>query len=250
MKLLLLVSGLVLAMSATSSFAQTNAPPSPAPPASGAPVPAPPRLLIFHAPAGDSGGILPIRVGGGSRGGAADDLSIEVLVPDHVALTTQAQPSLYWYQSKEAKTQCEVSVTEPKNPKPLLLLKSSAVTPAGIHAIRLSKFDIKLKPNVVYRWSVAVVVDPRNRSQDIIANGVIKRIDPSPELAGKLGQASETDKPALYAENGIWYDALQSISDQIDHAPQDASLRQERAGLLKQIGMDGVKMDADLSKSP
>lgn len=250
MKLFLLVSSLVLAASLTPVLAQTNAAsPSPSPAAAPAPAPAAPKLLIFHAPAGDSGGVLPIRVGGGSRGGAADDLSVEVLVPDQVALTTQAQPSLYWYQSKAANTRCEVSVTEPKNPKPLLMLKSSEATPSGIHAIRLSKFNIKLKPNVLYRWSVAVVVDPENRSQDIIATGVIKRIDPSSDLAAKLAQASDQDKPALYAENGIWYDALQSISDQIDHAPQDASLHQERADLLKQVGMDGVKMD-DLGKSP
>jgi hypothetical protein len=206
--------------------------------------------MIFHPPGGVSGGILPIRVGGGSRGGAADDLSVETLVPDQIALTTQGQPSLYWYQSKAAKTQCEVTLTEPKNPQPLLLLKSSAPTPAGIHAIRLTKFKVELKPNVIYRWSVAVIVDPENRSQDIVANGIIKRIDLSPELASKLGQVSDTDKPALYAENGIWYDALQSISDQIDRAPQDATLLQERADLLKQVGMDGVKMETKLSKSP
>ena len=156
--------------------------------------------MIFHPPGGVSGGLLPIRVGGGSRGGADDGLSVQVLVPEQVALTTQAQPSLYWYQNKAAKTQCEVTVTEPKNPKPLLMLKSGAATPAGIHAIRLSKFNVHLKPDVVYKWSVAVVVDPANRSQDIVANGVIKRIDPSPDLAGKLGQASDADKAAIFAE--------------------------------------------------
>jgi hypothetical protein len=171
-----------------------------------------------------------------------------VLVPDQLALTTQAQPSLYWYQSKQAKTKFEVTVTEPKNPQPLLVLKSNAPTPAGIHAIRLSKFKVELKPNVVYRWSVAVVTDPQNRSQDIIANGVIKRIEPAPDLAGKLTAASDADKAALYAENGIWYDALQSVSDQIDRNPQDASLRDERASLLKQIGMDGVEMDSTIAK--
>lgn len=236
------ISAIVL--SGAQVQAQTNAAASiPAP----TPTPKPATILkplIFHPPSGVSGDVLPVRVGGGSRGGSANDLSVEVLVPDQVALTTQAQPSLYWYQSKTAKTQCEVTVTEPKKPKPLLLLKTSKTTPPGIHAIRLTKFDIHLKPNVVYRWSVAVVVDAENRSQDIIANGVIKRIAPSPDLVAKLAQATEQDKPALYAENGIWYDALQSISDQIDHAPQDASLRDERASLLKQVGMDGVKMDS------
>jgi hypothetical protein len=249
----LTVSSLYLVIGLLPTFAQTEttaSTASPAPPAAAAPTaPVAPKPVIFHPPSGLSGGMLPLRVGGGSRGGAADDLSVEVLVPDQVALTTQAQPSLYWYQSKAAKTQCEVTVTEPKNPKPLLLLKSAVPTPSGIHAIRLAKFKIELKPNVLYRWSVAVIVDAQNRSQDIIANGVIKRIDLTPDLASKLGQATEADKPALYAENGIWYDALQSISDQIDHAPQDTALRQERDSLLKQVGMNGVKMDTTSPKS-
>jgi hypothetical protein len=236
MKQIFVFGSLVVAAFTIPLSAQTPPPPAPSAPVAIKP-------MVFHPPGGVSGGILPVRVGGGSRGGAADDLSVEVLVPDQVALTTQAQPSLYWYQSKAAKTLCEVTVTEPKNPQPLLLLKSSTPTPAGIHAIRLTKFHVKLKPDVVYRWSIAIVVDPQNRSQDIVANGVIKRIDPSPDLAGKLAQASDSDKPALYAENGIWYDALQSISDQIDRAPQDTSLRQQRADLLKQVGMDGAKMN-------
>jgi len=253
MKRVFLVSSLVLALSSTPAFTQaTNAPANSAPPGAGqpgTPVAAPPKLLIFHPPSDVTGDVMPTRVGGGSRGGPKDNLSVQVLVPDQVALTTQDQPSLYWYQSKAVKTQCEVTVTEPKNPKPLLSLKSSAPTPSGIHAIRLTKFNVKLKPNVLYRWSVAVVVDPENRSQDIIATGVIKRIEPSPDLAAKLAQASEADKPAIYAENGIWYDALQSISDQIDHAPTDTALHQERADLLKQVGMDGVSME-DTGKSP
>ena len=206
--------------------------------------------MIFHPPGGVSGGILPIRVGGGSRGGPNDGLSVQVLVPEQMALTTEAQPSLYWFQNKAAKTRCEVTVTEPKNPKPLLEMKSGASVPAGIHAIRLSKFNVSLKPDVIYKWSVAVVVDPGNRSLDVVANGVIKRVAPSPDLAGKLATAADADKAALFAENGIWYDALQSISDQIDKSPKDTTLRQERADLLKQVGMDGATMDATLSSSP
>lgn len=250
---LLSLSGLLLASWLGAAQAQTNTAPTNTPAGTGMPgtaVTTPSRPLLFHPPTGVSGGVLPIRVGGGSRGGAADDLSVEVLVPDQMALTTQAQPSLYWYQSKAAKTQCEITLTEPKNPTPLLTLKTPTKTPAGIHAIRLSKFKVELKPNIVYRWSIAVINDPSNRSQDIVANGVIKRIDPPPAMTSALSQAVEADKPAIYAENGIWYDALQSISDQIDHAPQNAALRDERASLLKQVGMDGAKMETTLSKSP
>ncbi len=36
---------------------------------------------------------------------------------------------------------------------------------------------------------------------------------------------------------GIWYDALEAISNAIDAHPEDASLREERASLLNQVGL-------------
>ena len=209
---------------------------------------------MFHQPEGVAGDSVALRSGGGSRGMNTGGLDLYVLVPDQLALTTQAQPSLYWYQNKTADAQCEVTVTEPKNPKPLLVLKTGKSTPAGIHAIRLSKFNVELKPNVVYKWSVAVVLDPAERSGDVIASGAIKRIDPSPEMTGKLA-APDADKASIFAENGLWYDALQSISDQIDKAPSDKNLRDERASLLDQVKLPGADMESNSpaptpSKSP
>jgi hypothetical protein len=230
MKHFLAIGGLIVALTSTSVSAQTNpSAPSPAPKPAFKP-------LVFHPSTDDSGDK------------AEDFVAITVLVPNQVALTTQAQPSLYWYQSKATKTPCEITVTEPKHPKPLVELKTGESTPPGIHAIRLSKFNVKLEPNVVYEWSVAVVIDPENRSQDIVARGVIKRIDPSPDLAAKLASAADSDKASIYAENSIWYDALQSISDQIDHNPQDAALRDERASLLSQVGLKGKDMEETVVK--
>jgi len=257
MKHFIAIGSLIIALTSVPGTPPTNAPassPAPAPTtaaatASTALKPHAFKPLVFHPSNDDSGGVLPIQVGGGSRGDkAADFVAITVLVPNRVALTTQAQPSLYWYQSKATKTPCEITVTEPKHPKPLVELTTSDSTPPGIHAIRLSKFKVNLKPNVVYEWSVAVVLDPENRSQDIVARGVIKRVDPSPDLAAKLAAAGNDDKAAIYAENSIWYDALQSISDQIENAPQDAVLRDERAFLLSQVGLKGKDMEETVVK--
>ena len=242
MKNLLLIGSLVLVISTVRVSAQATAPAPGG--AATAPAPAEHKHLVFHPTSDDSGGVAPIQVGGGSRGGTeADVVPISVLVPDHLALTTQAQPSLYWYQPSETKHFCEITVSEPKHPKPLVELKTSDTTPPGIHAIRLSKFNVELKPDVVYQWSVALVLDPENRSQDIIARGVIKRIIPAPDLASKLAAASEADKAVIYAQNSIWYDALQSISDQIAQNPKDQGLRDERADLLSQVGLKGKEME-------
>jgi len=181
-------------------------------------------MPVFHPP-DVTGGVMPVRVGGGSRGGASDGVTLNVLVPDAVALTAQAQPTLYWYQSKPSQAHCIFTLTEPKKAKPLLVMKSSAPAVAGIHTLRLSDHKVKLTPKVVYKWSVALVVDPANRSQDIIANGVVEYVEPSPDLAAKLQTANDANRTSIYAQAGIWYDALDSISTQIQKEPQDQALR-------------------------
>src|SRR5262245_15515556 len=49
------------------------------------------------------GGAPSVRVTGGSRGAGDATITLDVLAPDATGLTTQEQPSLFWYQSKPAK---------------------------------------------------------------------------------------------------------------------------------------------------
>ena len=210
--------------------------------AAAAPTVAVSPMPVYHPP-DVSGGVLPIRVGGGSRGGAAGNVTVEVLVPDQIALTSQEQPSLYWYQSEAAKTRCEVTLTQPKVAKPLLVLQSTGATAAGIHALKLDQHKIKLEPKVVYRWSVALVTDPKNRSEDIIADGVIEYVPPSPDLTAKLATADSSQASALFAGAGYWYDALDAVSTAIGKDPSNSSLQAARASLLTQVGLDGAKIE-------
>jgi hypothetical protein len=190
--------------------------------------------LVYKPPA--AAGNMPTRVSGGARGSGANT-SLLALVPEHAALTTHAQPSLFWFQSKAAKAKLELALVEPKKAKPVLALTSGSADQIGIHRIKLSNHKIELKPDVLYEWTVAIVPDSENRSKDVIAKGVIKRIAPPGDLETKMEHASDTDKAALYAEAGVWYDALESISNAIDANPGDASLREQRASLLKQVGL-------------
>lgn len=191
---------------------------------------------LFYKPPPRAGNI-PTRVSGGARGGENHGISLLALVPDHVALTTQAQPSLFWFQSKPAKARLELTLVEPRKAKPLLSLTTSQADKAGIHRIKLAKHNIELQPDVLYEWNVAIVSDAENRSKDVIAKGVIKRIKAPHDLAKGVANTDDLGRAAIYAEAGIWYDALEAISNAIDANPADASLRAQRASLLKQIGL-------------
>ena len=190
--------------------------------------------LLYKPPSG--AGNIPTRVSGGARGGGANT-ALFALVPAHLALTTQAQPSLFWFQSKPAKAKFELTVVEPKNPKPLLSLTSPDADKPGMHRIKLARYKVELQPDVAYEWSVAIVLDPENRSKDVVAKGVIKRVSPPGDLASRVEKAGDLERASAYAQAGIWYDALDAISNAIEANPNDASLKEQRASLLKQVGL-------------
>ena len=67
---------------------------------------------------------------------------------------------------------------------------------------------MSLKPDVEYQYFVAVVKNYNQRADDVIAGGSIKRVSASADVQAKLKQAGPVQAAAVYAESGIWYDAI------------------------------------------
>ena len=172
---------------ATHASAQTAT--EPAKPAN-APVPAKKRSLFDYTPPKNVTSGTRIDGDGGSRGSGDKLPSLYVLAPNHTALTTHEQPSLFWYQTGPAKTRFELTLTEPKNPKPLLKVATDKAD-GGIHRVSLAKHGVSLKPGISYKWTIAWVPDPANRSQDVIASGSIRRIEPEAKLTAALADVKE-----------------------------------------------------------
>jgi hypothetical protein len=186
-------------------------------------------------------GAASVRVTGGSRGSGDAAVTLDVLAPDDVGTTTQEQPSLFWFQSKPAgDAKFELTLLQEKKAKPLVRITADHASKSGIQRLKLSDHGVKLTPGAEYQWVVALVTDPENRSTDIVASGVIKRVEPSAELRKKLLQATPASLAGIYAEAGIWYDALAALSDQIEAHPGEKDLRQTRGELLRQVGLNAA----------
>jgi len=190
------------------------------------------------------------RIGGGTRGIGDEVLSLSVLAPNHAGLTAQEQPRLYWFISSVTKHPIEVTVILEHAIYPLLEKTIALPVRPGLHSIRLTDLDVHLSEAVPYRWFVAVVPDPERRSKDILASGIIERIELPEALRVKLSQADRTEMPRLYAESGIWYDALMAISELIEATPNDANLRNRRAALLEQVGLSEVAQYEKMQGTP
>jgi hypothetical protein len=92
-------------------------------------------------------------------------------------------------------------------------------------------------PGVLYQWFVALIPDSTQRSEDVLSGGTIERIVRPDALRAAQQQASEAVPPRLYAEAGLWYDALAAISEHIAETPYEPALRQQRAALFEQVGL-------------
>src|SRR5438132_1211380 len=178
-----------------------------------------------------------VRVTGGSRGTGDTTITLDVLAPDEIGVTTQEQPSLFWFQSKPADAKFELTLLQDNKVKPIVQVMVERSTKAGIQRLKLSEHAAKLTPGVEYQWVVALVTDPNNRSSDLVASGVIKRVEPGADLKGKIANATPVSLAGVYADAGIWYDALAVLSDQIEAQPENKSLRETRSDLLRQVGL-------------
>jgi hypothetical protein len=175
------------------------------------------------------------RVGGGLRGALALPTPL-ALAPEHVGQTVFAQPSLFWHLdgSPGRGGQFVFTLIDEEGIDPLVEARLAAPERSGIWRIRLADYGVRLEPGTEYQWSVALIADPARRSKDVVSTGYIRRV----ATPGKL----ELGQPGVgaYADLGLWYDALESISDAIDASPNDPVLRGHRNALLRQAKLDAA----------
>ena len=180
------------------------------------------------------------RVGGGTRSAGAA-LTLNVLAPGATGYTTQEKPTIYWFVSQAVKSPVELTLISTESlqdaAKPAFEITLQPPIDKGVHALRLADHGIALKPGVEYQWFVAVVRNPAQRSNDTIAGGTIKRVADSDAVQSRLKQTSQAQWPAVYAEAGIWYDAIDQLSKQISADGSNRQLREQRAALLEQVGL-------------
>jgi hypothetical protein len=167
--------GAVLAValaSATALAVAQGGPPSFIPPDVGAPV---------------------TRVAAATRGLGAK-AEVWALVPPQTGLTAKAAPTLYWCLTEtfDKPIELTVQVDDRNVTAPLLATRLEKGAKAGLHTLTLPAGK-ELEPGKEYQWSVALVVDEKNRSADIYASGAVRR------------------EAGLRPEN-YWYDLVEETS--------------------------------------
>ena len=194
-----------------------------------------PPLPAYQPPRrGTPGG----RIGGATRGPGQDLPVLYALAPDHIGLTIATQPTLYWYMSKASDYPLELTIMDENGIQPEIETVLPPPEQGGVHHVALEDLSLSLEKGKAYQWFVALVVDPDRPSNDVIAGGRIELVDTPSQVIDSASQTSAEDLTKLYAAAGLWYDAIRSISREIDAQPNNGALKHIRSTLLKQVGLD------------
>lgn len=180
------------------------------------------------------------RIGGGTRSLSPQDpgadMHVSVLAPDHVGLTTQPQPALYWYVSVPTSEAMTLTIRAEDAATPLLQIQLRTPLHPGIYRTPLAEHGVRLEPKVPYRWTLSLS-KPDGHALEEVSSGVIQYVKRSAALSARMAGAKKTRLPYIYAEAGYWYDAVEAVSQLIAAAPDDTALRQSRAALSEQVGL-------------
>ena len=181
------------------------------------------------------------RIGGGTRGPEAREITLAVIAPDHAGLSSKPSPRLYWFLSPAtAGAAFEASVIEDGAVDAILDKPIAAPAASGIQVLDLEALGVRLQPGKEYRWFVSLVAKPGARSSDVVASGKVIFETPPAELASRIATAGSAARPGIYAAAGYWYDAYDGIRQLRSAAANDGGLRQAEVSLLTQAGLPQV----------
>jgi hypothetical protein len=222
--------------------------------------------LIYNAPPPPDQGAPGGRSRGGSgRGPCQNYQSLTALVPvtkgttkDFVWGLTVSEHPTFWFDVPERLTaQVPVEFVLQDTADNYVYKQKFTVpeTSAGIVKFSVPSTVPPLEVGKRYNWTFSIYCDPESPSAAVSVRGSVQRVALDPALESQL-EAAKTplERAALYANKGIWHDALTTLGEQLSGskskdsamvAPSRTSegIAAAWANLLKQVNLGNSASD-------
>jgi hypothetical protein len=186
------------------------------------------------------------REPGGTRG-PKDEVSLTALMPaKNASLTISPYPSFLFYLPEiSSQTAVEFVLYEyvdEKTDKEVYKTTFTTTGKSGIVSINLPD-TANLKPLEIgknYHWYFSVIVNPKDRSQDKVAEGWVKRIDKTANLENELKNASGLNVAKAYKKALLWQDTIATLADLRRKNPSDLTIVDEWNKVLTSVGLEKI----------
>ncbi len=108
----------------------------------------------------------------------------------------------------------------------------------GIIAFPLPSDSKPLQEEQEYRWRIQI--NCTDLTKMFLKYSIKRQSTDNPELISQLEAAPVDQHPVIFAQNGVWFDALKMITLQLEQAPGDPILTKDWNTVLKQIGFEDL----------
>lgn len=187
------------------------------------------------------------REPGASRGNScradADEKPITALSPDtNIGWTVGANPT-FFFNNSQTDTQLAEFVLLDKEGEVVYETMVELPDKPGVVSLDLSEGERSspsLKQGERYQWYFALICNPNDRSRDVAIDGWIERVERNSSLAAKLQTAQPSERPAVYAEAGVWFDAINSLAQLRQANPNDPRLVEDWETLLESVDLGKI----------
>jgi hypothetical protein len=200
------------------------------------------RRLGFKIPGIRPSGNL---TGGAARGGCRADstarVNVVALMPNtKIGLTVAQKPTFLFRVSKTSVQEAQFNLLNETGEK-IIYTKTFPLTNTGdVISFTLPNEAPALEVGKEYQWEIVVNCDPDDSSSNPRVRMAIKRVEPSATLASKLVQSQPNERPDLYAQEGIWVEALSTLAKLRMNNANDAELTEDWTSLLESVGLKEI----------
>ncbi|MBD2301313.1 DUF928 domain-containing protein [Nostoc sp. FACHB-190] len=166
------------------------------------------------------------------------------------SLTTSPHPTFWFYVPYSQKDNLpSMFVLQEDQPQSKELYNQPIALPKnpGIISVTLPANAPKLAVNQRYRWFLTFACETKEPSPPIFVEGVVKRVNLSQATIKELQTATLLEQFAIYAQNGIWHEAITILATLRQENPQDSALNTQWQDLLASIRLNDVATEPILS---
>jgi len=159
-----------------------------------------------------------------------------------IGLTTQQYPTFWFYVPYKitANNKLEFVLEDEKgNQLYQTSFTPSANTP-GVIGVKLPSTAAPLEIGKLYRWHFKSYL---NGNVPLAVNGWVQRVSLKDSLETNLEQAQPRERTAIYAAEGIWFDALTNLVQLRRNNPNNIIFQAEWNRLLKEVDLETIAQE-------
>lgn len=202
-----------------------------------------------------SRGTAPPTAGGATRGESClkGRKQLTSLVPqDRLGLTYSGNPTFHWFVPQSPARTAKFLVLGDDDSEVVYETNLALPSESGIVSFTLPQDAQPLEVGKQYHWYLVVGCSQTDQSANPSVEGWVERVSPESQILSQLEKATPAARVKIYADNGIWHEAVTTLATLRKTKPTDQTLLAGWNELMKSVGLGAIApeplINANLSK--